>query len=46
MVNGSQALVEVWLFSVALHPMLILWKHIYVSGISESSGTKYISTIP
>ena len=27
MVSGSQALEKVWLFSVPLHPMLILWKH-------------------
>jgi len=48
MVSGSQALEKVWLFSVPLHPMLVLWKHIlvYVSGISETSGTKYKSTIP
>jgi len=45
MVGGSQALEKVWLFSVPLHPMLILWKY-YVSGISETSGMKYISKIP
>ena len=46
MVSSSQALEKVWLFSVPLHPMLILWKHNYVSGISKTSGMKYISTIP
>jgi len=54
MASVSQALEKMWLFSVPLHPMLILWKHIcfwnfrniYVSGISETSGRKYISTIP
>jgi len=38
MVCGSQALEKVWLFSVPLHPMLILSKHI--CGISETSGRK------
>ena len=28
MVSGSQVLEKVWLFSVPLHAMLILWKHI------------------
>ena len=28
MVSGSQALEKVWLFSVPLHLMLLLWKHI------------------
>ena len=30
MVSGSQALEKVWLFSVPLHPMLILWKHMFL----------------
>jgi len=48
MVSGSQAFEKVLLFSVPLHPMLILCKNIdlHVSGVSETSGMKYISTIP
>jgi len=36
------------LYSVPLHPMLIGFKNIgkHVSGISETSGMKYISTTP
>jgi len=49
MVSGSQAFKKVLLFSVPLHPMLILCKKnigLHVSGFSETSGIKYISTIP
>jgi len=48
MVSGSQALEKVWLFSVPLQPMSILWKNkkFICFWISETSGLKYISTIP
>jgi len=49
-VSGSQTLEKMCFFSVPLHPMLIWCKKnnigLHVSGISETSGMKYISTIP
>ena len=43
MVSGSQALEKVWLFSVPLHPMLILWKHVSKSDILGPNA--YLSDI-
>jgi len=44
--GGLQALENVLLFSVPLHPMLILWNHILCLWDSQTSGMQYISTLP
>ena len=44
--HGPVALKQIKFVCLFVCLLLILWKHISYSGISETSGMKYISTIP
>jgi len=45
LVSGSQALEKVWLFSVPLHPMLILSKHLFLEFQKHQARNIFNNTL-